>query len=228
MTCCHVCRLSQSPTFPFLTSCLLHTVVTIITALIAALSKPPPKYLTNLYIQISLSNPPLDSCLFFVVSYIQTHSTQPHPSPPCHHPASSPIRRTSYSPTPSPQTKKMCIPHIDIIPTPAPPHRHQKGPLPRIPLSIESIKPPETNYVSFSPKIIYRAPSSPRRSSLPPTHRPKCERSPEVEFLGGFIAGREALVREQEREKGRAAPPPAAPAPIPIPVPAPPPPPPVQ
>ena len=51
-------------------------------------------------------------------------------------------------------------------------------------------------------------PPSPKRSSIPPTHdgsKPKsrCERSSEIEFLSGYMAGRDALVRAQEKQRCR-------------------------
>lgn len=189
---------------------------------------------------ILLSQTLRDHSLTLSRRFLYSRSTQPPPSPPreTNRPPSS-IRPAPFPEPPDPIAHPaMCIPHIDIIPSPSPSRRRPRKDTPNSLSGDSSTKAPSTSYVSFSPKIIYRAPpSSPRRSSVPPSHRPsapQCDRSPEVEFLGGFLARRDALAREQERfkeEKSRAeesardvvlppptpAPPPPASAPAPAP-----------
>ena len=133
--------------------------------------------------------------------YNPLHSTQRNPN----------INLSTPNPTLPTTTPKMCIPQISLIssPTPSsslPPHRRRRPPLGKPPLSVSTSKTPSTNYITISPKIIYRAPPpSPKRkrSVLPPTHRrssaSKCEG---VEFRGGYVAGREdARVKDRDRDK---------------------------
>lgn len=174
---------------------------------------------------------------FLPLSHLSQIINPIHSPQPQYQPLNRSQRHLHHSHPPTHPHPTMCIPQIDIIPSPSPPpHRHPPK-TPQNPLSVSSSsKPPSTNYITISPKIIYRAPpSSPKRSTLPPTHRrssaptTKYERASEVEFLGGYMAGRDAQVREQERlaeverrrrAEERVAPPPLSPsAAVPSPLP---------
>ena len=143
-----------------------------------------------------------------------TNHHRAHPHPALHH-LSTHLTCTRFTLTsqPIPSALSMCIPHIEIIPSPSPRRHHRGRPTePLVPLSAECTNPlNRTSYVSISPRIIYTAPSS--RSSLPRTHRPSSSKreslSLEVEFVGGVLAGREVVdgerknEREKEKEKER-------------------------
>ena len=177
-----------------------HTVLSISTALHLELHAV---LLISLCLSIHLYSLPFSQILY----------TSPHAIP-------------SSPPSTSPACP-MCIPQIDIIRTSPPKHHNRER---RIPLSAECTNAAtKTSYVSISPRIIYRSP--PSRSSLPRTHRPDASRrestSLEVEVSGGFIAEREAPVREKEPDKekewkreGEKCKEPAIPAPPTAPVPA--------
>lgn len=229
MTCRRGMSSLHRPFFPlsFLSLCCLHTVVTIV----AVITAPYHRHLTTRIVQTNTSTSQALRTSFPSASISSVpiqHQSIPFPSTP-------PTATPSIHPS-TPPTTQMCIPQIDIIPTPTPTPRRRKTPL-----SPECRKPPNTTYVSFSPQIIYRAPpASPSRSPVPPTHhrhQPRapatCERAaPEAEAgsLGGFVAGRDVGVREGEGKAGAGAgvgetapSAPQAPAPAPPPPPAPPP-----
>ncbi|MCJ1460046.1 hypothetical protein MMC28_010425 [Mycoblastus sanguinarius] len=91
----------------------------------------------------------------------------------------------------------MCLPYI--ITEPQPRSRVRRAP-PISPLLPETT---ETRVIdaSESAQIIYRTPSSNRRRQPVPRRSPtiKSRPSPEMEYLGGFVAGQTALRREEER-----------------------------